>query len=57
MVHFDYNGKKGYGHIIESDSGGAGRNKGESKVKHGLGDDEEMDDVLGMEGTTDKDGG
>ncbi|KAJ4464216.1 CwfJ C-terminus 1-domain-containing protein-like protein [Lentinula edodes] len=57
MVQFDYKGEKGYGHVIESDGGGAGRNGGKSKVGHGLGDDEEMDDVLGMEGTGEKGGG
>ncbi|KAJ4493506.1 hypothetical protein C8J55DRAFT_484922 [Lentinula edodes] len=48
---FDYKCEKGYGHVIESDGRGAERNKGKSKVKHRLGGDEEMDDVLGMEGT------
>ncbi|KAJ3808469.1 CwfJ C-terminus 1-domain-containing protein-like protein [Lentinula aff. lateritia] len=57
MVQFDYKGEKGYGHVIESDGGGAGRNGGKSKVGHGLGEDEEMDDVLGMEGTGEKGGG
>ncbi|KIK58206.1 hypothetical protein GYMLUDRAFT_171477 [Collybiopsis luxurians FD-317 M1] len=41
MVQFDYKGEKGYGHVIESD--------GE--------DDEDNDDVLGMEGVGEKSAG
>ncbi|KAJ3981986.1 CwfJ C-terminus 1-domain-containing protein-like protein [Lentinula detonsa] len=57
MVQFDYKGEKGYGHVIESEDGGAARNRGKSKVGHGLEDDEDADDVLGMEGTGEKGGG
>ncbi|KAJ3758310.1 CwfJ C-terminus 1-domain-containing protein-like protein [Lentinula raphanica] len=58
MVQFDYKGEKGYGHVIESEGGGsAAKNRGKNKVGHGLGDDEEADDVLGMEGTGEKGGG
>ncbi|KAJ4481924.1 CwfJ C-terminus 1-domain-containing protein-like protein [Lentinula aciculospora] len=56
MVQFDYKGEKGYGHVIESEGGSAARNRGKGKVGHGL-EDEEADDVIGMEGTGEKGGG
>ncbi|KAJ3888733.1 CwfJ C-terminus 1-domain-containing protein-like protein [Lentinula edodes] len=55
MVQFDYKGEKGYGHVIESDGGGAGRNGGKRTGEKGGGEfpryfaAEIIGNVLGLE--------